>query len=276
MRPSRVKNKIKRGEPALVTCAHLIDPSVHELISLMGFDGIWMDMEHHSYSLETANHCMRGARVGGADVMARPAKGEFMRMARMLEAGAHGILYPRCADAEEARQVVRWAKFAPMGERGFDGGNPDMPYCTMDMAEYVQFANEQTWIAVQIEDQKSTDRAEEIAAVEGVDVLFFGPGDFSVLSGFPGDFNHPKVQQALEKVAKAAKNTGKTWGTPAASPERVRQLLDMGARFIASGCDLIFVKSGLEALQKNLAPLGFTFNNQLAPASKATSYQVKA
>ena len=90
----------------------------------MGFDGIWMDMEHHGYSVETATTLMRAARVGTADIMARPAKGEFMRMGRMLEAGAQGIMYPRCDDAAEARQVVTWSKFAPLGRRGLRRRQP--------------------------------------------------------------------------------------------------------------------------------------------------------
>ena len=135
MRTSKIKAKLKRDEPVLLTTLHLTDPSLFELTSLMGFDGIWMDMEHHGYSVETATSLMRAARVGTADIMVRPAKGEFMRMGRMLEAGAQGIMYPRCDDADEARQVVTWSKFAPLGRRGFDGGNPDMPYCTMPVDE---------------------------------------------------------------------------------------------------------------------------------------------
>src|SRR6266576_1643170 len=111
MRPSRIKAKLKRNEPVLLTTLHLTDGSLYELTSLMGFDGIWMDMEHHGYGIETAQALMRAARVGGADIMVRPAKGEFMRMGRMLEAGAQGILYPRCDDAAEAQQVVTWSKF---------------------------------------------------------------------------------------------------------------------------------------------------------------------
>ena len=88
MRPSRVKTKLKHGEPVLITCCHFIDPSVYELVSLLGFDGIWLDLEHHSTSDETASNLMRAARVGASDVIARPAKGEFMRMGRLLEAGA--------------------------------------------------------------------------------------------------------------------------------------------------------------------------------------------
>jgi 4-hydroxy-2-oxoheptanedioate aldolase len=145
---------------------------VYELTSLMGFDGIWMDLEHHGYSVETAGALMRAARVGGADILARPAKGEFMRMARLLEMGAQGIMYPRCDDAAEAREVVRWSKFAPLGRRGVDGGNPDMPYCTMPLPEYIERANAETFLVIQIEDPAALEHVEEIAAVPGIDVLF--------------------------------------------------------------------------------------------------------
>src|SRR5690554_837772 len=105
MRASRIKAKWQRNEPALATQLHFTDPTVFELTSLMGFDAIWMDMEHHGYSLETASHLMRAARVGSSDIIARPAKGEFMRMGRMLEMGAQAIMYPRCQSPEEAAEV---------------------------------------------------------------------------------------------------------------------------------------------------------------------------
>lgn len=259
MRPSRIKAKLKRNEPALVTTIHFTDPSAYELVSLMGFDGLWMDLEHHAASLETANGLMRAARVGGADILARPAKGEFMRLGRILEAGAQGIMYPRCSDAAEAREVVKWSKFAPLGCRGVDGGNPDMPYCTMPLDEYIREANEQTFTVVQLEDPGAVAQARQIAEVEGVDVLFFGPGDFTVLAGIPGQFTHPKVEEAIRSVAAAAHATGKHWGMPVGTPERAKQLLDMGARLLAHGADIIWVKQGLEEMQRKFGPLGFNF-----------------
>src|SRR5262245_11886548 len=118
MRFSRVKAKLRAGEPVLITCCHFFDPTVYELVSLLGFDGIWLDLEHHATSDETAANLMRAARVGTSDIIARPAKGEFMRMGRLLEAGGQGIMYPRCETAEEAAELVRWGKFAAEGERG--------------------------------------------------------------------------------------------------------------------------------------------------------------
>lgn len=263
MRPSTIKAKLARNEPVLLTTLHLTDPSLYELTSLMGFDGIWMDMEHHGYGLETALTLMRAARVGGADVMVRPAKGEFMRMGRMLEAGAQGILYPRCDDAAEARQVVTWSKFAPLGKRGFDGGNPDMPYCSMPLDQYVRAANEQTFIVIQIEDRQALANAQAIAEVEGVDALFFGPADFSILSGVPGQFDHPLVQEAMRHIAEAVRRAGKHWGMPTGSVEQTQRLMDLGARFICHGADIVTVKKGLEQIQQQFAPLGFTFARRL-------------
>jgi len=262
MRPSRIKAKLARDEPVLITTLHLTDPSIYELASLMGFDGIWMDLEHHIHSLETAGELMRAARVGTADVVVRPAKGEFMRMGRILEAGAHGIMYPRCDDAKEAREVVRWSKFAPLGERGCDSANADAPYCSMPIDHYVKEANEQTFVIVQLEHASAIEQAEAIAAVKGIDVLMLGPADYSVLSGIPGQLRHPTIQKAKEKIAAAARNAGIHWGCPSLTLTDIRENLEMGARFICHNADIRIIKSGLESIQSDCEPLGFTFNNQ--------------
>jgi 4-hydroxy-2-oxoheptanedioate aldolase len=267
MRSSRIKAKLRRNEPALITTLHYIDPTLYEMTSLMGFDGIWMDLEHHHYSVETAANLMRAARVGSSDIIARPAKGEFMRMDRLLEAGAQGIMYPRCESAAEAAEVVRWARFAPLGERGVDGANADAPYCSAPMKQYLQKANEETLVIVQVESPKALEVVDAIAKVPGVDVLMFGPGDFSVLAGVPYQFDHTIVVNAIHRVAAAAKQAGIHWGTVSGTPEHTRKLLDLGARFICHGADIVVMKCGLERMQAQYAPLGFTFDNRLATVS---------
>jgi 4-hydroxy-2-oxoheptanedioate aldolase len=264
MRNSRVKAKLRRNEPALITTLHYIDPTLYEMTSLMGFDAIWMDLEHHHYSVETAANLMRAARVGTSDIVARPAKGEFMRMCRLLEAGAQGIMYPRCESAAEAAEVVRWAKFAPLGERGVDSANADAPYCSAPIKPYLQKANEETLVIVQIESPKALEELEAIAKIPGVDVLMFGPGDFSVLAGVPYQFDHAILVDAIKRVAAAAKKAGVHWGTVSPTPEHTSKLMDLGARFICHNADIVIVKRGLEQIQSQFAPLGFTFDNQLA------------
>jgi 4-hydroxy-2-oxoheptanedioate aldolase len=264
MRPSILKAKLQRNEPVLVTTLHYMDASLYEMTSLMGFDAIWIDLEHHQHSVETAANMMRGARVGKSDIIARPGKGEFMRLSRLLEVGAQGIMYPRCDNAAEAAEVVRWAKFAPLGERGLDAANADAPYCAAPLKPYLKKANAETFVIVQIESQSALEEAEAMAKVPGVDILMLGQGDFSVLSGVPGEFGHPLLVDARRRVAAAAKAAGIHWGTTSPTPEHSRMLMDEGARFICHGADILFLKRALEQVQQQYAPLGFTFDNQLA------------
>jgi 4-hydroxy-2-oxoheptanedioate aldolase len=238
-----------------------------ELASLMGFDGLWLDLEHHSFSLETAESLMRAARVGRSDILARPAKGEFMRLGRLLEAGAQGIMYPRCDNAAEAAEVVKWAKFPPLGKRGCDGANADMPYCTMPLNPYLREANKQTFIVIQIEDEDALEHAEEIAAVEGVDVLMLGPGDFSVLGGFAGELDHPRIERATERIAAAARTAGKHWGRPLITPDDASRYLSQGATFLPYSSDLRILKDAWQSMQQRFSLDGFTFANQLSSFS---------
>jgi 4-hydroxy-2-oxoheptanedioate aldolase len=169
-------------------------------------------------------------------------------------------MYPRCDSAEEAREVVKWAKFAPLGKRGFDGAGADVPYLMAPLGRYIREANEQTFVLIQVEDPQAVDRAEEIAAVPGVDMLMLGPADFSILSGIPGEFSHPSVVAAVERIARAAKNTGKHWASTCPSLEAARQMIEMGARLVFYGCDIVFVKNGLEQLQASFSKeLGLRF-----------------
>ena len=253
-----------RNEPVLLCCLHLVDASLYELAGLLGWDGIWMDLEHHPTSLETAATLIRAARAGGTEVMARPAKGELMRLGRLLEIGAQGIMYPRCEDAEEARQVVAWSKFAPLGCRGYDGSNPDAPYALLPMREYVARANAETFVVVQIESPHAVENADAIASVAGVDVLFVGPADLSLLAGVAGEFHHPRMQEAIDRVAAAARRAGKHWGMPAATREEARHLLEAGARFICHGCDLLIIQEGLQRIRREFEALGFRFDERMA------------
>ncbi len=269
LRPSRILSKWRRNEPVLVTSLQLTDPTVFEMTSLMGFDGIWLDLEHHAVSVETAGRLMRAARVGVSDIVARPAKQEMMRMGRLLESGAQGIMYPRCESAEEAAEVVRWSKFAPLGQRGFDSGNPDNPYTFEPMTDYLREANRETFVIVQLESARAVDAASRIAATPGVDAIMLGPADFSILSGFPGQWNHSKIDESLAAIARAAGDAGIQWGCPVVRTGMAEQLLEMGARILFSQADLLMVKNGMRRLQESFAPLGFTFDNQLDDKSNA-------
>ncbi len=259
MRPSRIRQKLASDAPALITTLHLMDGAVFEMVSLMGFDGIWIDLEHHAASLETAATMMRAVRVGASDVVVRPAKGEFLRMARMLEVGANALMYPQCDSAEEAAEFVHWTKFPPRGRRGCDAANADAPYLSLPIAEYIQVANQETVLIVQIETLESLEQADEIARVDGVDILFLGPGDLSIRMGIPGQTQHPRILEATQRIAAAAAKYGKHWGKPVGSASEASQAVSMGARFICHQADIVLLKSGFEAIQAEFRPLGFGF-----------------
>lgn len=271
MRNSKVLERWSCGEAALCTCVTFTDPAVTELVSLLGFDCIWLDLEHHLASVETIGQMMRGARVGGADVMARPAKGELARLSRLLEGGAQGILYPRCEVEADAVDAVRWAKFAPLGERGFDGGNPDMPYGSMSAADYVRMANEQTFLLCQIESPAAMGHSRAIAEVDGVDGLFFGPGDYSVLSGVAGQVEGAEVTAAMQQVCGDALAAGKRFGTLVFSVEQAQRVLDMGATFVCYRADLTLLKAGLLEMRDQFAALGFSFDSRIDGPGSAYS-----
>jgi len=249
-RQSQVRRKWAGNQCVFCVAVHLTDPSVCEMVSLMDFDCIWVDMEHHATSVQTAGEMFRAARVNGSDIMARPGKGEFMRMGRMLESGATGILYPRCDDPAEAREVVKWGKFAPLGQRGLDAVNADSPFGLTDIAGYVERANRETWLAVQIESPQAVCQADAIAAVDGIDMLCFGPGDYSLLSGRPGDVKCSEVTAAAAAVCSAAKKAGKKFGTPALGPDHAKRMIDMGANFLTLGSDISLLRSAMQNLRR--------------------------
>lgn len=255
MQISRVKKLWQQNDVAIGTLVKSIDPVHTEVLSQMDFDFLWMDLEHSDKSVETFAHLARAARIGSVDLLARPARWEYMRMGRLLEAGANGILYPRCESADEAREAVKWAKFHPLGERGFDGGSADNNYGHYPAGNYVREANAQTWLAAQIESPRALDEVEAIADVEGVDCLFFGPGDFSALSGRPGEVKHPENLRAAATIAAAAQKAGKVFGTLVFDLEHARHMKDLGAQLLVHGADIVLLRAAYADLLASYADL---------------------
>ena len=248
MKQSRVKEIWNNGHVALGTLVKSIDPVHSEALSQMDFDFLWYDLEHSEKSVETFSNLTRATRVGNVDVLARPARWEYMRMGRLLEAGANGILYPRCESAEEAREVVRWSKFHPKGERGFDGGSADNNYGSYPANDYTISANEETWIVAQIESPKALENVEDIATVEGIDCVFFGPGDYSALSGRPGDIRGEPTLEAARQTAEATLAAGKVFGTLVFEKDHAEFMKDLGARMLVVGADIIYYKEAYSSL----------------------------
>jgi 4-hydroxy-2-oxoheptanedioate aldolase len=242
MHTSKVKQIWKDGGLAIGTLVKSIDPVHSEALSQMGFDFLWYDLEHSDKSVETFSNLARATRVGNVDILARPARWEYMRMGRLLEAGATGILYPRCESAEEATELVRWSKFHPMGERGFDGGSADNNYGQYPADNYTDQANENTWITAQVESPAALKKVSEIASVDGIDCIFFGPGDYSALTGRPGDVKGEKTLEAARITAEETIAAGKIFGTLVFDMDHAKQMKDLGAQLLVHGADIVFYK----------------------------------
>ena len=139
---------------------------------------------------------------------------------------------------EDAKTVQYYTKFHPIGRRPLDGGNADGAYCLLDAEKYMAQANGELFVIVQIEDPEPLDELEEICALPGMDMIFFGPADFSQGIGHPLDWGHPKLEETKRLVAKTARKHGKFAGT-VGSVDNMDALVDMGYTFISLGADVV-------------------------------------
>ena len=238
MRPSRVLAKLRAGQVANCFKHNLADARAMEIAAMAGFDCLWQDMEHVPNDLAEIERGIWAAKSQNVDVMVRVARGSYSDYIRPLEMDAAGIMVPHVMSLADAQAVARMTRFHPIGRRPVDGGNADGAYCNIDFVEYLKQANEQRFVVVQIEDPEPLAELDAIAAVPGIDMLFFGPGDFSHGIGAPGVWDHPRLLEARRRVADAARAHGKFAGTVASSAN-LDELNALGYRFLSMGSDVV-------------------------------------
>lgn len=238
MRRSRVLARLRAGQLASAVKLNLGDPRVAEIAAASGVDCLWIDLEHVPNDLREIENQIRAAKVYDVDTMVRVPRGSYSDLVYPLEMDATGIMVPHVMSAADARQVVRWTRFHPLGRRPIDGGNADGAYCQIPAAEYVRQANQERFLVVQIEDPEPLAELDEIAQIPGIDVILFGPGDFSHGIGHVGQLDHPQVVAAERRVAEAALRHGKFAGA-VASLDQLAAKFDMGFRFINVGADVL-------------------------------------
>ena len=247
MRPSNVLQKLRAGGIATCFKMNLADARVAEIVAMTGFDCIWTDVEHVPNDWVVVENIIRTAKAYDVDVLVRVERGSYSGYIRPLEMDAAGIMVPHCMGLDDAKQVVHMTRFHPVGRRPLDGGNADGRYCRVPMADYLKTANEQRLVVLQIEDPEPLAELDAIAALDGVDMLFFGPGDFSQAIGAPGAWDHPDLLAARRKVAATAVKHGKFAGT-VGSPDNFDELAGLGYRFINVGADVVGLARYGEAL----------------------------
>lgn len=251
MKKNLVLKKLRKGQIISVVgigtfpCASLV-----EIVGRIGFDCVWFDMEHRPFGLSELSQMTLACRATGMETMVRIIKGNYTSIMKPLETGATGLMIPHCMSAEEAQQAVSWAKYPPLGRRGFDNAGPDGDYLMADPAEYIHQANQETFLVVQIEDKEAIESIEEIASVEGIDIIFIGMADLSLSYGVFPDFNHKKIEDAIKRVAEATQKYGKWWGMPFDTEEQGCSLIEKGARFLSCGGDIVAILEGFQKTRK--------------------------
>jgi len=256
MRPSRVLRKLRAGKPASCTKFNLNDPRAVEIAGQSGFDCVWFDCEHTPTDSLGLEQAVRAAKIYDMDSLVRVPRGSYSDHIRPFEMDAAGIMVPHLMSAADAKQVVRMTRFHPIGRRPIDGGNADGAYCRISPEDYVRTANRERFVIVQIEDPEPLDELDAIAATPGIDMLFFGPGDFSHSIGKVGQWNAPEVAAAREAIAKAALKHDKFAGT-VSGVNTIPELLDLGYRFLSVGADVLALVEYFDAIAKAFSDHGF-------------------
>ena len=226
----------------------LCHPKIVEIIGQHGgYDAVWLDQEHAGLSIAQIEHACLAARSVGLDSFVRLAATDYATVMRPLEAGAGGIMAAQVRSAAQAEDVMQWAKFYPRGLRGVNGSGVDGRYATMPMAEYMKRSNDETFVAIQIEHIGAVEDVEKIAALKDIDVLFIGPADLGQSMGLVGDWDHPKIWQAIERVARAAHANGIQWAILPRTAAYAKRCVDLGCRMLSVGLDVWAVQRGLKA-----------------------------
>lgn len=227
-------------------------PKLVEIIGLMGgFDAVWLDQEHAGLSLEQIEQAALAARASGIDSFVRLAPTDYATVMRPLEAGAGGIMAAQVRSARQAEDVLQWSKFHPRGLRGVNGTGIDGNYGTLRMDEYLRRANAATFVAIQIEHIDAVEDVEQIAAIKDIDILFIGPADLSQSMGIPAQWDHPRLWQAIERVAQAARTNGTHWAILPPNPAYARRCVDLGCKMLSIGLDVWAFQRGLKAFQSD-------------------------
>ena len=278
LRANRALQKLLGGELVkLYVTGNFATPRHVDFICRSGcFDALWYDVEHYDLSTQEIALLNLVARAYPVTTIARLKATDYQTVMRMLETGVGGIMCSMVNSAEEARQIVEWAKFnnprasngEAIGSRGWNGGNIDAAYGTVPAEEYIRHQNSQTMVICQIETTIALERAAEIAAVPGVDGLFFGPGDYSVAIGHPGQISHSQVVEAMKRVSAAVSSVGKWWGTVAVGTAMFQNVRNLGAQLVCPGGDVKVMQLGLRELVKTFdSPPAEAPRREAAPAT---------
>jgi 2-keto-3-deoxy-L-rhamnonate aldolase RhmA len=247
-----VKDRLKTGQPVIGVVISVNNVEVAAHAAGLGFDFLWIEMEHCPISLEGLRNMVLATRGLPAVPIARPPVNELWTAKRVLDAGALGVIFPFTRTPELARQAVAACRYPPAGLRG-SGADLAAARWPTPPGGYYDFADRNVLVIAVVEDTSALAHIEEIAATPGLDVLFIGTSDLSFSLGLRGDQDHPKLHEAVAQIVAAGKKHGKVLGRPARTPQQIHEYQTQGFLFFMTATDLDLMSVGAADL---LAPLG--------------------
>jgi 2-keto-3-deoxy-L-rhamnonate aldolase RhmA len=227
-----MKKKLMAGQAALGMSVMIPSPQIVEMAGGLGFDWVLIDCEHGTVDMETVELMIMAAEASGVTPIVRPRSRRFQDIVEVMDRGAAGVQIPHVLDATTAREAVEAVKFHPIGRRSLAAGTRASGYGYKGSAgTFVENANAETLVCVQIEDEEAVRNIDEILTVEHIDVFFIGPSDLSQSMGYPGNPKAEPVAKAIEQTLKKIVAAGKTPGMPA-TIDKLQVVLSRGVRYI--------------------------------------------
>ncbi len=248
---NRVKRKIRNGEPTIGNWINLPSPSIVEILVEMGMDWLVLDTEHGPYGEEMLESMIRAMKGSDVVPIVRVADTDPALIKKALDRGAYGVICPLVNTAEQARLAVSACKYPPDGMRGVAGTRASA--YGKDLPEYFDSWNEEVLVICQIETAEALRNVREIAAVDGVDVLFIGPFDLSANLGVFGQVDSDPVKEAIAEIRSAAHEAGVAVGYYAQDVEEVLQKFSEGMQFVAIGSEVRFLRAAAEEAYRRIA-----------------------
>lgn len=234
--------------PLLGVASYAGAPEFVELAAWAGFRILWIEMEHAPNSFREAANLCRVASGLGMLTFIRLPDSRRENVLRAAECGPDILDLPMANSPEVVEELVRHARYAPQGNRGFFGGSRAVRYSMVSsLAEQQQRLNDQLCLMVQIETREALERVDEICSVPGLDALFIGPGDLSVSLGVPGLTTHPLVFEAAERIIAAGKTHGKLVAMAGRAADASLWAAN-GVDLLFCGSDILCMKLGVETL----------------------------
>jgi len=251
---NQARARLEAGEISVGLGIRLARTSdIATMMKTAGMDWLFIDLEHGPLTLDQTAQISVAALSAGIAPLVRVPKGEMAMATRALDGGALGIVMPSCESAEEAREIVDRLHYPPEGHRSVVGGLPQIGFGSAPMGDIAKAMNDAMLVIVMLETPNAIANADEIAAVEGIDVVMIGTNDLSAASGIPGEVGHERIVANYETVAAACKKHGKWMGMGGVpSPELQEKYISMGVRFVLAGQDMSVLIAGASSIAKRV------------------------